>query len=161
MNTPTMPLRVSEHFLLSEVEVTQHRNIDNSLPPELLPAAKNTAKLMERVRSLLQSAIIVNSWYRCRELNIAVGSNPETTQHRLAEAVDFISPYGSSLDICKKILAYPELIVFDQLILEHSWVHISRRADPNAKNRMQVLSLLKGGKYASGLTNKDGVPYGA
>jgi zinc D-Ala-D-Ala carboxypeptidase len=151
--------RITEHFLWAEVVKTEHRSIENVLPDKLVLKAVNTAKNMERIRALLQSAIIVNSWYRSPELNQAIGGSL-TSQHMKAEAVDFISPYGTSLEICKKILKYPELIKYDQLILEHSWVHVSFSSDPSTPNRMQVLSLLKSGGYAQGLTDKFGRAYG-
>lgn len=150
---------ISDHFTLEEVTASQlasRQGIDNSLPPELLPAVKFTARQMERVRGLLGSAIHVNSWYRCPLLNTQLGSK-NTSQHLRGEAVDFVAPAaGSSLEICKKILQYPELIRFDQLILEHTWVHISFSANPTVANRNQVLSLLQNGTYSSGLTDSSG-----
>jgi hypothetical protein len=72
------------------------------------------------------------------------------------EAVDFISPtYGSPLQVCKQIIGYGDIINFDQLILEHSWVHISF-AISSGNPRKQVLSLLQSGGYAQGLTDKHG-----
>jgi len=76
------------------------------------------------------------------------------------EAVDFICPaFGSPLEICKVIVKYADIIKFDQLILEHTWVHISWKSTPNATQRGQVLSLLSDKSYAKGLTDKSGKPY--
>ena len=154
---------ISDHFTWEDVvrsDTAARLGIDNTLPEELKPAAINTSKGMESVRALLGKPIYVSSWYRCLELNEALKSKP-TSQHIKAEAVDFTSPkFGTPLEVCSRILKYPELIKFDQLILEHTWVHISFSAIPGVKQRGQVLSLLSSGKYALGLTDKSGVPYG-
>lgn len=151
---------LSEHFTLQEATVSQEadrRDIDNSSPPTyIVDVMRKTATKLEKVRTILGKPIHINSWYRCPELNAALGSNSRS-QHPKGEAVDFISPqFGSPLNICKIILANQMLIRFDQLILEHSWVHISWKTDPNAIQRGEVLSLLKSGGYAAGLTDKLG-----
>lgn len=147
---------LSENFSWEEACITQQRDIDNSLPLELVPAVKFTANRLEYVRTLLGRPIIINSWYRNPELNKRVGGS-ETSQHTKGCAVDFISPkFGTPLAICQKIIKYTDLINFDQLIYEHSWVHISFIPIPNTVGRKQVLTLLNSKKYAQGLTNKDG-----
>lgn len=155
-------MHLSDHFTLEEAVHSQtaaRAGIDNEHPSsEVIIVATKTAKSMERVRALLQFPISVSSWIRCLALNRLLGSK-DTSQHRLGEAVDFICPaYGTPVDICKMIIKYPELVSFDQLILEHTWVHISFSADPSRKNRNQVLSLLENGAYTSGLADKKGKP---
>jgi len=87
---------------------------------------EKTAAHMERVRAALgNKSIHVNSFYRSPAVNAAVGSK-STSQHLLGEAVDFICPaFGTPVEICRKLIELHDLIRFDQLILEHSWVHIS------------------------------------
>ena len=155
-----MPILLSEHFTLEEATLSQEasrRDIDNSHPaPEIITTASRTAVKLEKVRLILGAPISVNSWIRCPALNEAIGSKP-TSQHILGEAVDFICPtFGSPLDICKAIIANKLLVNFDQLILEHTWVHISWASTPNAVQRGQVLSLISGGHYAPGLTDISG-----
>ena len=112
---------------------------------------------MEKVRAFLGKPISVSSWYRCLQLNREIGSK-DTSQHTKAEAVDFICPaFGTPTDICKLLVANKDLIRFDQLILEHTWVHISWNSVPGSQQRGQVLSLLKDKTYAVGLTDKNGV----
>jgi hypothetical protein len=75
-----------------------------------------------------------------------------------ASAVDFICPkFGTPLDIVRALVKVPkELLPFNQLILEHSWVHISFTLDPQGPKR-EVLTWLGGNKYAQGITDKKGV----
>lgn len=151
---------ITDHFFWEEViesQTASRKGIDNSLPEILRPAVVNTAKQMERVRALLQAPIIVTSWFRCPALDLAVSGFTKKSQHSMGEAVDFISPlFGSPIAICKQLIKYPELLSFDQLILEHTWIHISFSSDPAVKNRKQVLSLLESGSYATGLTDRKG-----
>lgn len=152
---------ITEHFTWEEAahsELASRYGIDNSIPEAIEPAILNTARCMERVRTLFHRPVIISSWYRCPDLNYKLKS-AQTSQHLKGEAVDFSCPAaGNPATICKLIISWPELISFDQLILEHNWIHISFTSIPSVKNRGQVLSLLKSGKYASGLTNQDGIP---
>ena len=152
---------LTEHFTLEEVTQSQtasRNGIDNSLPGDLYPAVLKTAVGMEKVRALLDKPISVDSWYRCPALNSAIGSKP-TSQHIKGEAVDFICPaYGTPTQIAKFLVSNSDLIRYDQLILEHSWVHISwNSSNPNSGQRGQVLSLLSTGGYSTGLTDASGV----
>ena len=155
--------QITEHFSLEEVifsETAERFGIDNSLPPSLESVVKHTADEMEFVRRILGRPIHINSWYRCPELNTKLGS-ALTSQHIKGEAVDFICPpFGTPLEICREIISAGTVIPFDQLILEHSWVHISFCSNPSVVPRREVLSLLSTGGYAYGLTDKNGVKYG-
>ncbi len=154
-----MTTNLSDHFTLEEATLSQTASrlgIPNIPSQEILIAMRKTAKGMERIRALLGLPITISSWYRSPAVNHAVGGVP-SSQHITGEAVDFICPaYGSCAEVCKKITQYPELISFDQLILEHTWVHVSFSANPLVPNRGQVLSLLSSGYYANGLTDSSG-----
>lgn len=154
-------MNLSDHFTLEEATLSQtaeRQKIPNVPSGEITAVMVKTAKSLERVRALLGIPMIISSWYRSPALNHAVGGVPNS-QHLAGEAVDFIAPaYGTPADICKQIIRFPELVAFDQLILEHTWVHISFSGVPSIPNRKQVLSLLSSGHYASGLTDKEGVP---
>lgn len=154
-------MNLSDHFTLEEGILSQtasRQNIPNIPPQSIIDVMAKTAGRMERVRALLAGPVTISSWYRSSALNHAVGGVPNS-QHISGEAVDFICPaFGTPADICRSILGVPELISFDQLILEHTWVHVSFSADPSRSNRKQVLSLLQSGHYASGLTTNQGVP---
>lgn len=155
---------LSEHFTLAEAIASQTADrlgIDNyPTNQEIITVASRTAVKMEKVRLVLDSKPInISSWIRCLALNRALGSN-DGSQHVKGEAVDFICPtFGSPLDVCREIIKHKDLINFDQLILEHTWVHISWKSTPNATQRGEVLSLLSDKSYAKGLTDKFGKPY--
>ncbi len=139
----------SQYFTLDELTHTDHRNIDNTPSPEMIVTLQETAKQMDRVRTLLGKPIRVNSGYRSPALNAAVGGAP-TSAHMSGYAVDFVCPgFGTPLQICQKILASD--IRFDQLIQEGPWVHIS--FDPRL--RMQQLTATftaAGTQYSDGVT---------
>ena len=153
---------LSEHFSLEEAIISQtadRNGLDNTPSLEMITTMSKTAVRLEKVRSILAKPLNINSWYRALLVNRAVGSK-DTSQHMKGEAVDFISPeFGSPLLICQELLKYKELVRWDQLILEHTWVHISWASVPNAVQRGQVLSLLATGQYATGLTDNLGKAY--
>lgn len=152
---------LTEHFTWEEVvksEIACRLGINNTPPDILVPVIQLTAADMEIVRAVLDRPIEINSWYRCLKLNRLLKSK-DTSQHMKGEAVDFVAPkVGSPITVCKKIIEHRDLINFDQLILEHTWIHISFQSDPARTPRNQVLSLLDNGTYGLGLTDKKGCP---
>jgi hypothetical protein len=153
--------KITSHFEWADVthseEAIEH-GIDNRLPLDLIDTAINTARGMERVRGIVDYPITVNSWYRCPTLNTLVGSK-STSQHLKGEAVDWVShEAGTPVELCKLLIPYQDFLGYDQLILEHTWIHISFPSNPTAIPKKQVLSLLESGGYASGLTDNKGNP---
>jgi zinc D-Ala-D-Ala carboxypeptidase len=148
-------MMLTDHFSWAETNITQHREINNDLPPEVIDTIKRVAVKLEKVRALLDCPLIVNSWYRSPELNSAVGG-VKSSDHLTGCAVDFIAPvYGTPTQVAMTLRDHALLLGFKQLILEHSWVHISFPI-PGVAPKLEVLSLLTGGGYAQGLTNKYG-----
>lgn len=158
MNAVIYPEYLSKHFSFSEsvISDTAARNYIINIPDSgTLAVMISAAQCIERVRDYLGTPIHINSWYRSLALNRELKSK-DTSQHIKGEAIDFISPnYGSPTVIAKRLAAAKEIIQFDQLILEHDWVHISF-AILSTKPRYQVLSLLQNGSYSTGLTDKMG-----
>ncbi len=146
-----MERRLSAHFMLSEFtasETAARENIDNTPSEEIIAALMFTAENLESVRSLLLAPLHITSGYRCPALNVRVGSKP-TSAHVLGLAVDFICPsFGTPLMVCERLER--SNIGFDQLIFEHSWVHIAFSREP----RRQVLTLMRGGGYAHGIVKE-------
>ncbi|WP_293676928.1 D-Ala-D-Ala carboxypeptidase family metallohydrolase [uncultured Phenylobacterium sp.] len=142
-----MTTKLTAHFALEELACTQHREIDNRPPPDVVATLRTTAARMEDVRRLLGGRIIsVSSGYRCPELNRAVGG-ARTSAHLTGRAVDFnCYGFGSPRDVCRALANSP--IGFDQLIEEGGWVHLS--FDPRMRRR--ILTKREGGGYELGLT---------
>lgn len=146
-------MKITPHFTLEEVEFSQtavRKGIDNKLPPELMDNVKRMAELMEKVRYELNSTIHITSWYRCHELNAAIGGSSKSA-HPLGLACDFVSPFGTPLEICKAIQSK---VGYDQLIDEGTWVHIGLSLEPP---RYEVLTArFPNGKvvYTKGLTQE-------
>lgn len=130
-------MNLSPHFSLEELTRTDHREFDNTPPPEVMPNLRRMAFLMEQVREVLVQPIIVTSGYRSKQVNDAVGSK-DTSQHRLGCAVDFRCTQLKPDNIVKMLRA--SKVPFDQLIREFdSWTHISIPSVAGAAPRGQVL----------------------
>lgn len=128
---------LSEHFSLPELTFTQQRGIDNTPTPAVVTALRETAAVLEQVRSLLGGKpITVTSGYRSPAVNAAVGGVANSA-HVLGRAADFICPgFGTPLEVCHAIERSG--IAFDQLIHEFgAWVHIAWSPNP----RRQVLTI--------------------
>jgi zinc D-Ala-D-Ala carboxypeptidase len=135
---------LSPHFTLAEFtasETAARKDIDNTPPPEVMPALLKTAQGMEAVRVRLGGApITVTSGYRSLALNRVIGSR-DTSQHVKGEACDFICPrFGNPRQVVDALK--DSGVEFDQLILEFGrWVHISFSDKP----RHQVLEIDRNG----------------
>ena len=143
-------LQLSPHFSLAEFVASataKDRGIDNSLPAELLPAARSTAEMLERIRDLLSARagytvpITITSGYRCVALNAAVGSG-KTSDHLWARAADFTAAsFGTPLQICQALAPLVSVLGVGQLIYEcpepgRRWVHVSTRTPDKLVNRV-------------------------
>ena len=141
-----MPTPLTAHFALEELSCSQHREFDNTPPPEAVAQLRLTAARLEEVRRLLGGRVIsISSGFRCRALNRALGA-ASTSAHLTGHAVDFnCYGFGDPLAVCRAIAESG--LSFDQLIEEGTWVHIS--FDPRL--RRQVLTKREDGGYGLGL----------
>lgn len=117
--------------------------INNSIPETLLDNLMNSTVGIQRVRDYLRVPLKINSWYRCPELNQAVGG-ARRSAHLSGLAIDFV-PLDIKIEDAFKAIAESD-IPFDQLILENSgktyWIHISW----SNRNRRMVFELDKNKK---------------
>ena len=132
--------QLTTHFALEEFinsSTALRLGIDNTPPQDVIDNLTVTANGLEQVRDILgivNSAINIDSGYRCPALNAAV-HGVATSAHVTGYAADFVCPgYGTPLDIVKAIATSD--LKFYQLIQEVNWVHIS--FDP--KMRMQIMT---------------------
>lgn len=127
--------------------VAEDKCIDNTPPPSVLKQLEFTIAGLERLRAFLGAPIRINSGYRSKALNDAVGGSP-SSQHMFGEAVDFVCPgYGSPRAVAESLSRAMPLLGIDQLIFEHTWVHVSFTLWP----RYEVLTRKSGGKYVVGI----------
>ena len=145
-------MRLSKNFTYEELchsNVAERRGINNRprTKEEEKKVIKNLRNLcfevLQRLRDHLGSPVIINSGYRCPELNVAVGG-VKNSQHCRGEAADIriASPKQGREwaawieDNCR----------FDQMLLERNkngavWLHVSCKRDAS-KNR-QSFKILK------------------
>jgi zinc D-Ala-D-Ala carboxypeptidase len=137
-------MNITPHFTLDELTFTDHREFDNEPDYNETENLLRLAKLLEQVKSVLGGVpIMVNSAFRCKEVNDAVGSK-DTSQHRLGCAADIRVPGMTPDEVVKAIIAAG--LPFDQLIREFDrWTHISVSNVESAKPRGQVLIIDKEG----------------
>ena len=125
-------MNLSKHFKLAEFtrsETAKKQGISNEATEN---AVKNLTHLcyhvLEPIREIAGSQIIVTSGYRCKALNRAVGG-VDKSQHLClgkSAAADIICPKLTVKELFQLIIANREVIPFDQVINEFGrWVHIS------------------------------------
>ena len=129
---------MTPNFTLSELTVTDHREFKNEPNPSEIANLQRLAELLEQVKRVLGGVpILVNSAFRSKEVNDAVGSK-DTSQHRLGCAADIRVPGMVPDAVVTTVIAAK--LPFDQLIREFDrWTHISVPNDPKGKPRGQVL----------------------
>jgi uncharacterized protein YcbK (DUF882 family) len=130
---------ITKNFSFSEFEHSDtaiREGIENKIPSAEVGGAIRslTVKVLQPLRDDLGATVIVESGYRCKELNALVGG-VETSQHRKGEAADIRSPFFVPLHIARRIVALK--LPFDQLILYPTFVHVSHRR--KGRQRGQVL----------------------
>jgi len=139
-----MTTLLSPHFSLEELTVTDHREFTNEPNDLEKNNLKRLAELLEQVKRLLgDKPIMVNSAFRSKQVNDAVGSK-DTSQHRIGCAADIRVPGMTPNEVVKAVIA--SNIPYDQIIREFDrWTHISVPNEPNGKPRRQALIIDKQG----------------
>ena len=137
-------MNLTEHFTLEELTITDHREFFNEPNPSERENLQRLAEFLEQVKVAIGGKpVMVNSAFRCKEVNDAVGSK-DTSQHRVGCAADIRVPGMTPDQVVKAIMAAG--LAYDQLIREFDrWTHISIPNDPKGKPRGQVLIIDKAG----------------
>lgn len=141
---------LSKHFTLAELTVTDHREFDNSPTQEEISNLQRLAQLLEQVKETLGGKpVMINSAFRCKQVNDAVGSK-DSSQHRHGCAADFRVPGVTPDAVVRAVIAAG--LPYQQLIREFSdpvkgggWTHISITNTPDAEPRKQALIIDKAG----------------
>jgi len=135
---------LSLHFTLEELTTTDHRQFDNTPNPDELANLNRLAKFLEQVKTVLGGKpVMINSAFRCKQVNDAVGSK-DTSQHRIGCAADIRIPGMTPDEVVKTIMAAG--LGYDQIIREFDrWTHISIPNNPEDKPRQQALIIDRSG----------------
>jgi hypothetical protein len=139
-------IHITPNFTLAELtasETAARRGWSNTPSPSELANLKRLADLLEQVRALLNRPVLVNSAYRSKQVNDAVGSK-DTSQHRIGCAADIRVPGMTPDQVVRKIIASG--IAFDQAIREFdAWTHLSVPNTIDTPARRQALIIDKQG----------------
>ena len=140
-------MQLTQHFTLAELtksSTAERLGLDNTPPPEVLPALTRTAEMLERIRSSLGVPVTVTSGYRAWAVNKAVGG-VTTSDHAQGRAADIVAPrYGPPLQIARALAPLVDVLGIGQLIYERfgstSWVHVSTRVPDKRVNRVITIT---------------------
>ena len=137
-------MNLTKHFTLEELTHTDHREYDNTPNDAELENIKRLAEFLEEVKTVLGGKpIMVNSAFRCKQVNDAVGSK-DTSQHRIGCAADIRIPSMTPDEVVRAVIASG--IGYDQVIREFDrWTHISIPNQEGGTPRKQALIIDKQG----------------
>lgn len=136
--------QLTPHFTLDELTHTDHREIDNIPNEAEIENLKRLADFLEMVKLVVgNKAVMINSAFRCKQLNDAVGSK-DSSQHRVGCAADIRIPGMTPDEVVKAIIASG--IAYDQVIREFDrWTHVSIPNHVSDAPRRQALIIDKAG----------------
>jgi len=120
---------ISKNFSYREFErsdTAKAKHICNVIrTPEVRDSIKAlVGNVLQPLRDAWGEPLVINSGYRCPELNKAVGGVP-SSQHVLGEAADVACRNPWQLAELARVLKLP----YDQMILYPTFVHFSHRLD--------------------------------
>jgi len=138
---------LSLHFTLEELTTTDHRELSNEPNESETENLKRLATFLEQVKTVLGGKpVMVNSAFRSKEVNDAVGSK-DTSQHRIGCAADIRVPGMTPDEVVKAVIASG--LDYDQIIREFDrWTHISVPNKKDTPARKQALIIDKTGTRA-------------
>ena len=143
-------MNLTPHFTLDELtasETAERNGWDNTPSDAELANLRRLADFLEQIKALLGGKpIMVNSAYRSKRVNDAVGSR-DTSQHRIGCAADIRVPGMTPDEVVKAIMA--SALPFDQVIREFDrWTHVSIPNTPDTAARRQALIIDRTGTRA-------------
>ena len=152
-------MKLSENFTMAEFiksDTADRLGIDNTPEGEHLENAKALFEnVVQKVRDHFGPTVI-NSGYRCPELNEAVRGS-KTSQHCHGEAADIEVPGVANGDLAQWIV---DNLEFDQVILEFytpgepssGWVHVTYKKDGSNRNKALTAAKIDGKTvYSNGI----------
>ena len=144
---------ISEHISYKEgvysITATR-RGIDNTPNDEQLENMETVAEeVFEPLRVYVDGPIKINSFFRCEELNKAIGGSSKS-QHCKGQAIDLDDTFGRATN-AEMYYFIKDKLNFDQLIWEFGdddnpdWVHVSYVSEEDNRNRC-LKAYREGGK---------------
>jgi hypothetical protein len=116
------------------------KGLSNDPTPEIEANLERLCKeALEPIRAIV-GPLKINSGYRSDAVNKAVGGST-TSAHSYGLAADLNPVKGTWKELMDKIIASG--VKFDQIIFEHTWVHIGLCNPRDMKQRGQKLSMFK------------------
>ena len=141
--------KISEHISYKEAInsfTAKRKGISNEPNDYELSNMELIAKeIFEPLREWVGGAIKINSFFRSKELNKAIGGS-KTSQHRQGRAIDIDDVYGHKTN-AEMFKFIKENLNFDQLIWEFGnddnpdWLHVSYVSEE--QNRKRCLKAVK------------------
>jgi zinc D-Ala-D-Ala carboxypeptidase len=130
-------MNLSQNFTLEELtrsEAAARNSWDNTPNEAEIENLKRLAALLQDVKAAVGGKpVIINSGFRSKQVNDAVGSN-DRSQHRLGCAAVLRVPGMTPRQVVEACIEAK--VPFDQIILEFdSWTHISVPNTPDAAPR--------------------------
>jgi len=134
---------ISEHISYKEGVhsiTAMRRGIDNTPNDDQLSNMELVAEeVFEPLRVYVDGPIKINSFFRCPELNKAIGGSSKS-QHCQGQAIDLDDTFGRATN-AEMYHFIKEKLNFDQLIWEFGdddnpdWVHVSYVSEEDNRNR--------------------------
>jgi len=134
---------ISEHISYKEgvySNTATRRGIDNTPNDEQLNSMELLAnEIFEPLRNYVGGPIKINSFFRCPELNTAIGGS-KTSQHCKGQAMDIDDTFGRMTN-AEMYHWIKDNLDFDQMIWEFgdddnpAWVHVSYVSPEKNRNR--------------------------
>jgi len=140
-------MNLTPNFTLEELTHTDHREFDNTPDEAELANLYRLADFLEQVKVVLgNKPIMINSAFRCAEVNKAVGSS-DKSQHRHGCAADIRVPGMTPDEVVTAIIESG--LPFDQVIREFDrWTHVSIPNTEDSAPRSMALIIDKQGTRA-------------
>jgi zinc D-Ala-D-Ala carboxypeptidase len=135
--------QLSPHFKLSEMlnsGTGRAKGISNEPTPEVVANLRKLCnEALEPIRAVA-GPLKINSGFRADAINQAVGGSI-TSAHSYGLAADLNPVKGTWKELMDKVLAAK--IPLDQVIFEHTWVHVGLLHPKTLKQRGDKLSMFK------------------
>jgi zinc D-Ala-D-Ala carboxypeptidase len=139
-------MQLTPNFSLEELTASgtaARLGIDNTPNDVQLSNLRRLAYMLQELRNMFDAPIFINSGFRNKELNQAVGSS-SSSQHLKACAADIRVSGYTPREAVRKII--DSGISYDQVICEYdSWVHISVPNEAGKEPRKNALVIDKKG----------------